>query len=194
MITTRGRAILLNRLINNQNQPIQNIVLGTGKGRPSIHDMTLEELKVMKQAEPVININNPLIEFKATFTEDELKNCTEIGLTTRDNVLVCRDVFDNTKIPKVHHINITYTLKLNSGFYDYDWVRIPSKNNVYKRISTEKVTGVYEPASKTGYQRVDSIDDLYSTAASYYHDELNQKLYIHTKGVNPQRNDVEIKI
>ena len=61
ILTTLGESFFLNRAINNQFEPIQYIVLGTGSIRPKKSDVSLGNMTVKKRVATSVDLKNKKI-------------------------------------------------------------------------------------------------------------------------------------
>lgn len=198
LITLLGESFLLNRLTNNQFNPIRNICLGKGTILPTKNDTKLTYQTITKIAKTNVNLTSKQIEFTADFTANEILNTSEIGLTNDDGVLITHDTY--TPITNeilgelVADVQITYYLSLETGAIRTDWAKQPQSSNTYYLREKNRVIGVYEENTGSGYKNQNSSASVESTPGSYYYDPATQNLYIHTTASNePSVNKIIVQ-
>ena len=198
LITLLGESFLLNRLTNNQFNPIKNICIGKGTMLPTKNDTKLTYQTVTKIAKTNVNLTNKQIEFTADFTAKEILNTSEIGLTNDDGVLITHDTY--TPITNeilgelIAEVQITYYLSLETGAIRTDWVKKPESNNTYYCREKNRVIGVYEENTGSGYKNQNNSASVESNPGSYYYDPATQNLYIHTTASNePSVNKIIVQ-
>lgn len=187
LITLLGESFFLNRAINNQFEPIQYIVLGTGSTRPKKTDIELSYLTAKKKVSTSVDLNSKQIILNATFEANEVINTSEIGVSN-DDVLISHDIFNrigadflNNSIGKV---DVEYTFKLTTGAVRKDFIKSDNYDYVYWIAEPTQVVGVSEEDTQSGYRNVGSIADVESNAASYYYSRDTKNLYVHTSNNN----------
>ena len=187
LITLLGESFFLNRAINNQFEPIQYIVLGTGSTRPKKTDIELSYLTAKKKVSTSVDLNSKQIILNATFEANEVINTSEIGVSN-DDVLISHDIFNrigadflNNSIGKV---DVEYTFKLTTGAVRKDFIKSENYDYVYWIAEPTQVVGVSEEDTQSGYKNVGSIADVETNAASYYYSRDTKNLYIHTSNNN----------
>ena len=198
LITLLGESFLMNRLTNNQFSPIKNICIGKGTILPTKNDTKLTYQTVTKIAKTNVNLTSKQIEFTADFTANEILNTSEIGLTNNDNVLITHDTY--TPITNeilgelIAEVQITYYLSLETGAIRTEWNKKPDTNYTYYLREKNRVIGVYEENTGSGYKQQNNIENVETTTGSYYYDPSTQNLYIHTTNSNePSLNKIIVQ-
>jgi hypothetical protein len=185
MITTLGRSLLMNRVVNDRMKAITYIALGKGTNTPSRQDLKLGKETIRKLVDYTVDIENNVLIFEASFTAKEILNTTEIGIFTDDEVLVSRDVYetvtDNILEDTTSSININYRIYFNTGATHSKWLTSTTSDDILYRFENNPVISVREINTDTGYLRVDSLEDLNDLAkAGYFYDVISRNLYIKT--------------
>ena len=188
MLTQKGESYLLNRLINNEANPITHITIGTGNTTPKKTDTELTNPVSTKRCLTKIDLRNKQLTLTATFTPTELQGVTEIGAIAEDT-LITHDLITTTPSDLTSNINLKYVLKLENTSYKTNWQQY--QDNIYYVYEPNTVTGVNETNTNTGYRKVQSTDDL--VEASYYYDNTKELLYITTTDEsNPNNKTIQI--
>ena len=180
LITTYGETAIMNRLINDNYPPLAYIVLGKGKAQPKKLDLKLGNETVRKTATKKYNITSKTITLYASVEATEIKNITEIGVDNGEK-LCSHDLFNplNDLITSDSQITIEYTFYFETGTVQSEWT--PSEEEgVYYTYKPNKVTGVLETDTQSGYHRVDSKEELKSHNGAYYYNKITKNLYIVT--------------
>lgn len=187
LITLLGESFFLNRAINNQFEPIQYIVLGTGSTRPKKTDVELSNLTAKKKVTTSVDLNTKQIILAASFEANEVINTSEIGVAN-DNILISHDIFNRISSDFLSNslgkVDVEYTFKLTTGAVRKDFILSENYENVYWIAEPAQVVGVSEEETQSGYRNVESIANVESTAASYYYSRNTKNLYIHTSNNN----------
>ena len=108
-ITTNGKNFILNRLVNNKDDPISYMILCEGKTMETSKNRRIYR-KITKTS---TNTINPSMEFQASFTNQEVENMGQISLTNKeDGTMFTHSVLDTpfSKLPDNITLNIIYTL------------------------------------------------------------------------------------
>ena len=185
LITLLGESFFLNRLINNEFEPITHISLGTGNIRPKKSDIELGNKTVEKRVNTSVDLNTKSVILKATFTAREILNTTEIG-ASNGNILISHDLFSD--------VDVEYMFELSTSSSRTDFEKATGYNNVYYVAEPSLVVGVLEKSTKSGYICVNSIAAVESTAGAYYYNISNNNLYVHTTtGNNPNIEELSIQ-
>ena len=197
LITLLGESFFLNRAINNQFEPIQYIVLGTGSTRPKKTDIELSNLTAKRKVTTTVDLNTKQIILAASFEANEVINTSEIGVST-DNILISHDIFNRISTDflsnSIGKVDVEYTFKLTTGAVRKDFILSENYDNVYWIAEPTQVVGVSEEETQSGYRNVESITDVESTAASYYYSRNTKNLYIHTSNnTNPNLMNIIIE-
>ena len=180
LITIYGETAIMNRLINDNYPPLAYIVLGKGKAQPKKLDLKLGNETVRKTATKKYNITSKTITLYASVEATEIKNITEIGVDNGEK-LCSHDLFNplNDLITSDSQITIEYTFYFETGTVQSEWT--PSEEEgVYYTYEPNKVTGVLETDTQSGYHRVDSKEELKSHNGAYYYNKITKNLYIVT--------------
>lgn len=187
LITLLGESFFLNRAINNQFEPIQYIVLGTGSTRPKKTDVGLSNLTAKKKVTTSVDLNAKQIILNASFEANEVINTSEIGVSN-DDILISHDIFNRIGSDflsnSIGKVDVEYTFKLTTGAVRKDFIESENYDNVYWIAEPTQVVGVSEEDTHSGYVNVGSIEDVKDTNASYYYSRNTKNLYIHTSNNN----------
>ena len=197
LITLLGESFFLNRAINNQFEPIQYIVLGTGSSRPKKSDIELSNLTAKKKVTTSVDLNSKQIVLNATFDAEEVMGTSEIGVTN-DDVLISHDIFNRISTDflnnSIGQVDVEYTFKLTTGAVRKDFVPSDNYENVYWIAEPAQVVGVTEEDTQSGYRNVEDIAAVESTIGSYYYSRNTKNLYIHTSNnTNPNLMNIIIE-
>lgn len=181
LITTYGETAIMNRLLNDNYPPLTYIVLGKGKAQPKKLDLKLGNETVRKTATKKYNITNKTITLTASVEATEIKNITEIG-TDNGEKLCSHDLFNplNDLITSDSQITIEYTFYFETGTVQSDWTPSGEEDGIYYTYEPNKVTGVLETTTQSGYHRVDTKEELKSHNGAYYYNKITRNLYIVT--------------
>ena len=197
LITLLGESFFLNRLINNEFEPITHISLGTGNIRPKKSDIELGNKTVEKRVNTSVDLNTKSVILKATFTAREILNTTEIG-ASNGNILISHDLFEKIGNDFLDNstsdVDVEYMFELSTSSSRTDFEKATGYNNVYYVAEPSLVVGVLEKSTKSGYICVNSIAAVESTAGAYYYNISNNNLYVHTTtGNNPNIEELSIQ-
>lgn len=196
IITTLGESFFLNRMINDNFNPISYIVIGTAMNKPRKADISLGNETIRKKCAKEIDLNKKQIVLTTNFPVKEIYGASEIGVAN-DSVLISHDVFerldDNILTPTSGDVDITYTFNLSTGNFKTGWEVATGYLNVYYVVEPNTVNMVYED-NGIGYRRVNSIGDLSSAAGAFYYDISTKNLYIRTiDDVNPNDKNIIVQ-
>lgn len=199
IITELGERFFLNRMINDNFNPIQYICLGNVSDKPKKSDIQLGNETIRRKCVKDIDINKKQIVLSTNFPVKEIWGTCEIGVCTtnssQNSILISHDVYqkldDNFLTATAGDVNVNYTFNLSTGAGKTGWDIAQNMNNlVYYVIELNKVSMVFE-ANGIGYKRVNNKEDLLTTPGAYYYDNVSKNLYIRTvDDKNP--NDKEI--
>ena len=188
MITNKGTAYFLNRLVNNDVSPINSIVLGTGGKTPSKTDTALNNQTLSKNCLFKIDIRNRRIILTANLTPSELEGVKEIGAMA-DGELLTHDLVMNAPSNITSNINLEYIIELETTNVESTWILL--SGNIYYCYQPDKVKGVIEANSDNGYHKAASTSDM--TNGSYYYDQSKEILYIQTiDGTTPNNKSIQV--
>ena len=188
LITKLGESFFLHRMIDNEFNPVQYIVLGNSSVRAKKKDISLGNETARKQVVSRVDLANAQIILECTCTAKEIINTTEIGVAT-DDILISHDIYENIDIEflgdNVSSADITYIFDLSTLNTRSDWVKYSQINtggtdyNIYYVYEENLVTGVIEEDSN-GYHAVASLNDLKTQNGAYYYDVSSKRLFIRT--------------
>lgn len=222
LITLLGESFFMNRWCNDYFTPLDYICLGTSKIPAEKKDTKLGNETIRKKCSKDVNLRKKVIHLKATFTSDEIKNTTEIGVSN-DKLLISHDIYEpideyflSNDEGNYSDITVDYKFVIETGSIHTKWIltqitrNVYNENgepvldennkpvvekvpNVYYRTEHDLVVGVLEEKSGNGYTQVYSFDDL--TNGTYYYDKINQNIYIiHSNLENPNTTkDIIVK-
>lgn len=189
LIVDNGLEFFLKRLIDNELQTISKISLGTGTRVPVKSDTDLQSKTVTVNSTNSIELANKRIKMVGQFNSSQVNGTTEIGVFTQNNRLVSRNVHEAISIPSSSSMTINYYYSFAIGSYKYDWAKTTNFTNVYEISESVKVKAVLEEDTGNGYTKKTSKTLVDNAPASYYYDETENKLYIHTSdSVTPNNN------
>ena len=200
LITFYGEIFLLNRCINDDFKPLQYLVLGNGKNIPLKTDRQLGNETCRHECYKQADINTNSIVLTNSFTGEEIRGITEIGVAT-DDFLISHDVFekiDNSIISNLlGTIEVEYTFTFKTTTTRKDWTLADGYTKTYFVYEPSFVSGVFEDG-KHGYISLNSKNDVEQNPASYYYNSFTNNLYIHPKrrsdGVELDPNLLNISI
>lgn len=188
MITNKGTAYFLNRLVNNDVSPINSIVLGTGGKTPSKNDTALNNQTLSKSCLFKIDVRNKRIILTVNLTPSELDGIKEIGAMA-DGELLTHDLVMNTPSNITSNINLEYIIELETTNVENLWTFL--SGSIYYCYQPDKVQGVVEANSDNGYHKAASTSDM--TNGSYYYDQSKEILYIQTiDGTTPNNKSIQV--
>lgn len=174
MITDKGIAYFLNRLISNQTNVINGVVLGTGLKIPSGRDTRLTNPTLIKTCTPRIDLKNRRLILSVRLTAKELEGITEIGATSNGELLT-HDLVTGPIDPVVNDINLEYIIELENAYIQEVWKK---HEQLYEIRQPDFVKGVTEESTNSGYKRVNNTEEV--STGTYYYDESKEMLYIRT--------------
>lgn len=197
IITLLGESFFLNRMINNQFEPIQYIMLGTASVRPKKSDIALGNMTIKKRVSTSADIVNKKIILKAKFEAKDIINTSEIGVSNGE-ILISHDVYDKISEDflsgSIGAVDVEYTFSLTSAASRKDFTKSDNFNNVYWIAEPTYIVGVTETNTQSGYKNVLSVEDVEETPGSYFYSTNTNNLYVHTtKNSDPNLEDVIIE-
>ena len=189
IITTLGRSLIMNRIVNDRMKAVTYIALGKGTNNPSKKDLKMGKETVRKLADYTVDIENNVLIFKAGFTAKEVLNTTEIGLFTEEDILVSRDVYetvtDDILEDTTSTINMEYRIHFDTAGVHKKWYTSSIEDTILYRYENNPVIGVRELNTDTGYIRARSLEEMQGQAkARYYYDISTRNLYIKTSDLD----------
>ena len=198
LITLLGESFLLNRLINDKLQPISYIALGKGTARPQKKDTRLGKQTIRKTCTPTADLTNKMLILSCDFESTEIKDTTEIGIITADDILITHDLYETITSDILgtsnSSIHLDYTLLFTTGGIRSQWNTSTTANNILYTYEPNKVVNVIENNTGSGYTRVDSLSALTSNKGAYYYDITSKNLYIRTTRNNTINNISDMEI
>lgn len=189
IITTLGRSLIMNRVVNDRMKPVTYIALGKGTNNPSRQDLKMGKETVRKLADYTVDIENNVLIFKAGFTAKEVLNTTEISLFTEEDILVSRDVYetvtDDILEDTTSTIDMEYRIHFDTAGVHKQWYTSSIEDTILYRFENNPVIGVRELNTDTGYIRANSLQEMQGQAkARYYYDITTRNLYIKTSSLD----------
>ena len=192
LITLLGESFFMNRWINDNFNPIKYILLGKGSNLPRRDDSKLGYETVRKTCNGSVNIKDKELWLTCTFTVSEFKNVTEIGVSNGD-ILISHDVFDAVDLSLlVSDVHLNYIFSMHTGNIRTGWKQSTEDSNIYYIYEPNKVTGVREDYTDSGYVQRYDFEDLKTNKGSYYYDNEIKQLYIRRTRDNININDDKI--
>ena len=184
IITEFGESFFLHRCIDDNFEPIQNILLGNGTKVPRRTDTRLTNPRYTKKCVCTTDNKKKQIILTASFTVNQLLESTEIGVSTynrqKKEVLISHDVFDEIDTTVFTGISgevgIEYIYQFTTTTQKNNWTLYDETNNIYYSYEENKVITVFE--NNIGYREVGDIASIGNTAGLFYYDNLNKILYI----------------
>lgn len=198
LITLLGESFLMNRLINDRMQPIQYIALGKGTARPQKKDTRLGKQTIRKTCQTTADLTNKQLILSCDFEAKEIKNTTEIGVLTQDEVLITHDLYETITSEILGSSNssvyLEYVIIFNTGGVRSNWRTSTLRNDVLYTYEPNKVINVIENNTNSGYVRVNTLQNLASKNGAYYYDIASKNLYIRTTKNNTVNNISNMEI
>lgn len=184
IITEFGEAFFLHRCINNNYEPISNLILGNGTRPPRRTDTQLGNKRYSKKCVTDIDTKAKQIILTANFTIEQLLDTTEIGVTTynpsRKEVLISHDVFENLDTNVftgiTGDVTIEYIYQFTTTYQKNNWTLYDENNMIYYAYEENRVITVFE--NNIGYREVSEIDSIGNTPGVFYYDNTSKILYI----------------
>lgn len=182
LITSCGESFFMNRMINDNFNPIQYICLGSSSVKPQKNDMKLGTETIRRKCVRNVNLKQKQIILTCSFGVGEIYGTTEIGVAN-DNVLISHDVYtrldDTVLTPTAGDVEVEYIFNFSTGGYKTGWSPATDMDDkVYYIYEPNPVALVYE-ANGSGYNLVNSKDILLTQKGAYYYDDETNNLYIH---------------
>ena len=183
IITLLGEAFFLARMINDEHDPIQYIILGNASNKPSKSDISLGSETIRRKCAKKIDIDKKQIIVTSSVTVNEIYGTSEIGVHN-GKVLISHDVYekldDAILTPTAGDIEVEYTFNLATGNSKTGWTIAENTDNlVYYIVEPTNVALVYEE-NGMGYKRVKTKLQVMNNPGSYYYDDNLKNLYIRT--------------
>lgn len=202
IITNFGESFFLNRMINDNFNPIKYICLGNAVNKPKKDDIKLGNETIRKECVKEVDINKKLIILSANFPIRDIYGTTEIGVLTTNqssnDVLISHDVYqklDDTFItPTSGDVNVKYIFNLSTGSFRTGWEVAPNTNDLIYYIVEPNTVNLVSENNGMGYMRVNSKDSLLTTPGAYYYDINSKNLYVRTiDDSNPNDKDIIVQ-
>ena len=201
LITFLGESFFLHRMIDNEFNPIEYIVLGNSNIQVKKSDLSLGNETVRKKCVTKADLENKQIYLECSCTTKEIINTSEIGVAT-DTALISHDIYENISTDfignNVDTVEIQYIFDLSTLNTRSDWVKYTQINtgstdyNIYCVSEENLVKGVIEEDSN-GYHAVSSLNDLKTRTGAYYYNVSNKMLFIRTiRTDNPNNYKISI--
>ena len=188
LITLLGNSFFLNRMINNEFEPISHIVLGNSRIQAKTTDISLGNVTVKKKCVTEVNVGKKQIVLFASCTAKEILNTSEIGVLSGD-ILISHDIYEPITIEligdNVDSVEITYIFDLSTYTNRSNWVKYTQINdgedyNIYYVVEENNVMGVFEEDSASGYHSVHSLDEMKLKSGVYFYDITTKRVFIRT--------------
>lgn len=180
LIVDNGLEFFLKRMIDNDLTIISKIALGTSTNAPKKTDTNLVNRTVTVDSVNSIELSEKRVKMVAHFNSSQVNGTSEIGVFTKNDRMISRNVHEPISVPSSTSMTINYYYSFVVGSYKYDWAKTTDLTNVYEITENVNVSSVLEEDTKNGYILKNSRADVDSTPSSYYYDGSNKKLYIHT--------------
>ena len=198
LITLLGESFLMNRLINDRLQPIQYIALGKGTARPQKKDTRLGKQTIQKPCQSTADLINKQLILACDFESKEIKDTSEIGVITQDDILITHDLYETITSDILGTSNssvyLEYIILFTTGGVRSQWKTSTLRNDVLYTYEPNKVINVIENNTNSGYVRVNSLQNLSSKNGAYYYDISSKNLYIRTTRNNTLNNISDMEI
>ena len=192
LITSLGESFLMNRLINDKLQPIAYIALGKGTARPQKKDTRLSKQTIRKPCTPRVDLPNKTLILSCDFEAQEIKNTSEIGVITQEDILITHDLYQTITSTILGNSNsnvyLEYSIIFTTGAIRSQWKSSTISNKILYTYEPNKVINVIENNTQSGYVRVDTLNDLRNSTGAYYYDTTSKNLYIRTTRNNTVNN------
>lgn len=198
LITLLGESFLMNRLINDRLQPIQYIALGKGTARPQKKDTRLGKQTIRKPCTSTVDLDNKQLILACDFEASEIKDTSEIGVITQDEILITHDLYETITSQILGTSNssiyLEYVIIFTTGGVRSQWKTSTLRNDVLYTYEPNKVINVIENNTNSGYVRVNALNNLSSKNGAYYYDIASKNLYIRTTRNNTISNISDMEI
>ena len=199
IITEFGESFFLHRGIDNQFDPIQNILLGNGTTPPKRTDTRLGNKRYSKKPVCTVDNDNKQIKLTANFTITQLLESTEIGVSTynpsKKEVLISHDTFqeiDTSVFTGITgDVSIEYIYQFTTTYQKNNWTLYDENNMIYYTAEENRVVTVFE--NNVGYREVSEVESIGNTPGTFYYDTTNKILYIRPFS-DVQTTDITIQI
>ncbi len=183
LITFKGESFFLNRSINEEFNPIEYIVLGSGINPPQKTDEKLGNETVRNTCVKTVDLNYKRIILTTNFSAKDVIGATEIGVCN-DKVLISHDVFTDITLTEdflygvVGLVEVEYIFQFASSHLISGWLPHSTKENVYYVYEPDIVVSVKDNSTGDGYRKVDG-NTIGDSEGSFYYNKNNNNLYIH---------------
>ena len=198
LITLLGESFLMNRLTNDKLQPISYIALGKGTNQPQKKDTILGKQTIQKPCQSTVDLNQKTLTLSCDFEAKEIRNTTEIGVLTQDNILITHDIYETITSTllgnSTSNVYLEYQLIFTTGGIRSNWKQSTLSNKILYTYEPNKVINIIENNTSSGYKRVDALNDLTTTNGAYYYDIVSKNLYIRTTKDNTINNISDMEI
>lgn len=198
LITLLGESFLMNRLINDKLQPIDSICLGKGTARPQKKDRRLGKQTIRKPCSTTVDLENKQLILSCDLEAKEIKDTTEIGVVTVDDILITHDLYEAITSDILGSgtstVHLEYTLLFSTGGIRSQWKTSTTANNILYTYEPNKVISVLEQNTGSGYKKVNALSNLTNTNGAFYYDITSKNLYIRTTRNNTLANIDEMEI
>lgn len=184
MITQFGESFFLHRCIDDAFEPLMYIVAGNGTKIPTKSDLKLGNELFRKRSVAEVDLKNKQVILSASFTIDEIKQVTEIGVLTLNSsgkdILISHDIY--TKLDESvfsganGDVNIEYAFQFTTSFQKKGWKLSDEINEIYYAYEENKIVRIFE--NESGYRKVSSLDKLKEVKGGYYYDIPSKNVYI----------------
>lgn len=196
IITTLGESFFLNRMINDNFNPIQYLCMGNSPSKPRKSDIRLGNETIRKKCVKDVDLVKKQIILTANFSPKELYGTTEIGVAN-DTVLISHDVYqkldDNILTPTAGDVEVIYTFNLTTGEFKTGWVSVEETPGVYYIYEPNPIYNVFDNTG-AGYKKVNSKSSLNPNFDGYYYDITSKNLYITTSdGIHPDNKEIIVQ-
>lgn len=199
IITEFGESFFLHRAIDNQFEPIQNLLLGNGTTPPKRTDTRLGNKRYSKKPVCTVDNDNKQIKLTANFTITQLLESTEIGVSTynpsKKEVLISHDTFqeiDTSVFTGITgDVSIEYIYQFTTTYQKNNWTLYDENNMIYYTAEENRVVTVFE--NNVGYREVSEVESIGNTPGTFYYDTTNKILYIRPFS-DVQTTDITIQI
>ena len=188
LITVLGESFFMNRMINNEFEPLKYIVLGNSSIPANKHDIQLGNETVRKNCVCEANLSAKQIILYCSCTSEEILGATEIGVAN-DEILISHDIFevidDEFITDNIDSVEISYAFDFSTSSQKTGWKYYTSGDtetaeNIDYVNDDNRVTGVFEKDTNSGYRSVRNIEELQLTTGAYYYENASNTLFIRT--------------
>ena len=203
LITFYGMVYFLNRMINDEMNPLKYIGLGNGEIPPSKNDIKLGNEIIRTECGKQADIEQDIVRLTASFNAKNVVGVTEIGVIgvseengTTSDYLISHDTFEeitgNMLTNPVGTVEVEYTFHFSNSTIRQGWEVLTGKS-IYWIYEPSEVIGISEESTGNGYLKVDSKEAVIEKTATYYYDNLLKNLYVHIRNEDLNMNDILIQ-